>query len=145
MSTNTNATSWYQPTVIAAPTLELAIFEIDGIRFGLPITQLDRIVNNLTGNSASYPTDVEILDLHHQIFGISADEVSTAACAIVHRDGQPLCAIPVDTMPTLMLVPIDLIRSIPSELRSTNPLGIASHIAIVTAPTGDLTVFILEI
>jgi chemotaxis signal transduction protein len=143
MSANTNAPSWYQPTVATAPTIELAIFEIDGISFGLPISKLDRIVNNPSGNVASCPTDVDMLDLHQQIFGISA--VNTAACTIVRRDGQPPCAIPVDSIPTLMMVPIDRIRSIPDELRATNPLGIASHVAIVTAPTGDVTVFILEI
>jgi hypothetical protein len=143
MSANTNAPSWYQPTVTTAPTIELAIFEIDGISFGLPISKLDRIINNPTGNAASCPTDVEILDLHQQICGISA--VNTVACAIVRRDGQPPCAIPVDTIPTLILVPIDRIRSIPSELRATNPLVIASHVAIITLPTGDITVFMLEI
>jgi hypothetical protein len=142
MSANTNAPSWYQPTVTTAPTIELAIFEIDGISFGLPISKLDRIVNNPSGE-ASCPIDMEILDLHQQIFGIST--VNTAAWAIVRRDGQPPCAIPVDIIPTLMMVPIDRIRSIPSELRATNPLGIASHVAIVTATTGDITVFILEI
>jgi chemotaxis signal transduction protein len=143
MSANTNAPSWYQPTVTTAPTIELAIFEIDGISFGLPISKLDRIINDPSGNATTCPTDVEILDLHHQIFGISAE--SKAACAVVRRDGQPPCAIPIDTVPTLMMVPIDRIRSIPTELRATNPLGIASHVAIITAPTGDLTVFILEI
>jgi hypothetical protein len=143
MSANTSAPSWYQPTVTTAPTIELAIFEIDGISFGLPISKLDRIMNNSSDNAASCPTDVEMLDLHQQIFGIKAE--STVACAIVRRDGQPPCAIPVDTVPTLIMVPIDRIRSIPSELRSTNPLGIASHVAIITLPTGDITVFILEV
>jgi hypothetical protein len=143
MSANTNAPSWYQPTVTTAPTIEVAIFEIDGISFGLPISKLDRIINNPTSYAASCPTDVQILDLHQQIFGISA--VNTAACAIVRRDGQLPCAIPVDTIPTLIIMPIDRIRSIPSELRATNPLGIASHVAIITLPTGDVTVFILEI
>jgi chemotaxis signal transduction protein len=143
MSANTNAPSWYQPTVTTAPTIEMAIFEIDGISFGLPITKLDRIMNNPTGNATTCPTDVEILNLHQQIFGIST--TNTAACAVVRRDGQPPCAIPVDTVPTLIMVPIDRIRSIPNELRSTNPLGIASHVAIITLPTGDVTVFILEI
>jgi hypothetical protein len=143
MSANTNAPSWYQPTVTAAPTIELAIFEIDGISFGLPISKLDRIINDPSGTATTCPTDVEILDLHQQIFGINAE--STVACAIVRRDGQPPCAIPVDTIPTLMMVQIDRIRSIPSELRATNPLGIASHVAIITLTTGDVTVFILEI
>jgi hypothetical protein len=143
MSAHTNAPSWYQPTVTAAPTIEMAIFEIDGISFGLPISKLDRIINDPSGNATTCPTDVEILDLHQQIFGINAE--STVACAIVRRDGQPPCAIPIDTIPTLMMVPIDRIRSIPSELRSTNPLGIASHVTIITMPTGDITVFILEV
>ncbi len=143
MSAHTNAPSWYQPTATTAPTIEMAIFEIDGISFGLPISKLDRIINNPNGNAASCPTDVELLNLHQQIFGINAE--STVACTVVRRDGQPPCAIPVDTVPTLIMVPIDRIRSIPSELRSTNPLGIASHVAIITMPTGDVTVFILEI
>jgi hypothetical protein len=43
----------------------------------------------------------------------------------------------------LTLVPIDRIRILPDDFRATNPLGIASHVAMVTAPQGELTVFIL--
>jgi chemotaxis signal transduction protein len=141
-----NATSWYQPTVTAELTIEFAIFEIDGVSFGLPISKIDRIINNTsTDHNLSCPIDVEVLNLHHKIFGINSASSSAAACTIVRRDQQPPCAIPVDTIPTLTLVPIDRIRTIPSELRSTNSLGIASHVAIISTPAGELTVFILEI
>ena len=140
-----NATSWYQPTVTAELTIEFAIFEIGGVSFGLPISKIDRIINNTsTDNNLSCPIDVEILNLHHKIFGMSS-ALGAAACTIVRRDEQPPCAIPVDTIPTLTLVPIDRIRTIPSDLRSTNSLGVASHVAIISTPAGELTVFILEI
>ena len=140
-----NATSWYQPTEIATPTIEFAIFEIAGVSFGLPISKIDRIIiHTSSGEASSRPPDIAILNLHHQIFGISA-LADPAAYTIVWRDKQELCMIPVDTVPVLTAVIIDRIRTIPSDLRATNPLGIASHVAIISTPTGELTVFILDI
>jgi chemotaxis signal transduction protein len=138
------ATSWYQPTVTAAPTIELAIFDISDVSFGIPIAKIDRILSN-TNSSKPFdlPTGTQILDLHHHLFGIGS--LNPAAYAIVRRDCQAMCCIPVDTLPTISTIPIDRIRTLPPELRATSPIGIASHVAMMPTSTGELTVFILEI
>jgi purine-binding chemotaxis protein CheW len=138
-----NATSWYQPTVAAEPTIELVILDIRDVSFGLPIAKIDRIVNNSISDPHSLLAGSEILDLHQQLFGLKC--LAPAAYVMVRRDRQEMCSIPVDNMPTLTNVPIDRICTLPAELRETSPIGIASHVAIISTTTGDLTVFILEI
>ncbi len=139
-----NVASWYQPTVTAAPTIELVIFDISDVSFGIPIAKIDRILNQIgTSQPFDLPADTQILDLHHQLFGFSFP--NPAAYVIVRRDRLSVCGIPVDTLPTISHVPIDRIRTLPSELRATSPIGIASHVAMISEPTGELTVFILEI
>jgi chemotaxis signal transduction protein len=139
-----NATAWYQPTVTATPTIELVVFDINNVSFGIPIAKIDRILKHNDPNEQfDLPADAQVLDLHHQLFGIRS--VTPAAYVIVRRDRQELCHLPVDHLPTISTVQIDRIRSIPPELRATSPIGIASHVALISEPTGELTVFILEI
>ncbi len=139
-----NATAWYQPTVTAEPMIELVIFDICDVSFGIPIAKIDRVVSNTSiTDSHPLPAGSQILDLHQQLFGIKC--LAPAAYLIVRRDRQEMCSIPADNLPTLTNVPIDRIGTLPTELRETSPIGIASHVARISTSTEDLTVFILEI
>jgi chemotaxis signal transduction protein len=124
------------------PTVELIVFDVDEISFGIPIAKIDRIINSIhLGEDYTLTKNVEILDLHDRLFGISISHPT--AIAILIGDSQQLYGIPIDTVPTLTLVPLDRIRTLPSEFRTNNPLGIASHLAIVSTPINELTIFIL--
>ena len=85
MFANTISTKWSETTVKNEPTIELVVFDIDEVSFGIPI----------------------------------------------------------DTVPTLVCIPLDLIRTLPDDFRTTNPVGIASHIAMISNSTTALTIFIL--
>jgi chemotaxis signal transduction protein len=143
MSANTTANSWYQPTVTAAPTIELVIFDINDVKVGLPIAKIDRVVNHTSTSTALNLPNIHSLDLHQQLFGISASD--PAAYVIVRKDKQQMCSIPVDTVPTFTTVNIDRIRTIPPELRATSPIGIASHVAIISTELEESPIFILEV
>ena len=125
------------------PTVELIVFEIGEVIFGIPIVKIDRIISDIhLGEDYTLTKNVEILDLHDRLFGI--DISNPTAIAIFTSDAQQLYGIPIETIPTLASVPLDRIRTLPSEFRTNNPLGIASHIAMISTPIAELTIFILD-
>ncbi len=144
MSGNSNTATWYQPTVVAVPTIEFAIFQIGAVNFGLPISKIYRIIDSSNVNTTlDLPADIESLDLHYQIFETCS--LNPISHVIINGEGQKLLSISVDTVPILMTVPIDRIRLISEELRSQSSLKIASHVAIIFDGIEELTMFILEI
>ena len=144
MSGNTNTATWYQPTVVAVPAIEFAIFQIGEVNFGLPISKIYRIIDSQnTNGTLDLPADIDRLDLHDRIFETCC--LNPISQVIVNGNRQKLLSIFVDTVPILMTVPIDRIRLISEELRSQSPLKIASHIAIIFDGIKEITVFILEI
>jgi hypothetical protein len=129
-------------------TIELIIFNLGEISFGIPITKIDRVINNdrlvgvaspLENRDFNIDKEVEILDLHYRLFGTSIS--NPTAMAIFTSDR--LYGIPFDTVPTLTCIPLDRIRTLPSDFRTKNSLGIASHIAIISTPMVESTIFIL--
>jgi chemotaxis signal transduction protein len=143
MLTNTILNKWSETIEMIVPTIELIVFDIGDVSFGIPITKIDRIISNVhLDQDYTLTQNVEIVDLHDQLTGMAIS--SPTAIAIFTNAAQQLAGIPIDTVPILVTVPLDRIRIIPSEFRATNPLGIASHIAIISDPGTELTIFILE-
>ena len=125
-------------------TLELVLFDIGIAYFGLPIFNVDRIVDlsNINNDFSSLLTGAKILDLHHQLFGMSLSD--PPIWIIAKSFNGRLYRIPTDILPTLTHVTLDRLRILPDDFRATSPLGIASHVAMVTAPQGgELTVLIV--
>jgi hypothetical protein len=102
------------------------------------MSKIDRVINNLTQADFQLDTDLELLDLHHQLFGTSI--ITTAM--VIFKGDRSYC-IPIDTSPTLKYIPLDRIRTLPAEFRATNPLGIASHVAMTSIDDRQLMIFIL--
>jgi chemotaxis signal transduction protein len=124
------------------PTIELIIFDIGEVSFGIPITKINRVISSIfIGEDFSLTQDVEILDLHHQLTGISL--ATPNAIAIFTGDRKKLYGIPIDTVPTIVCIPLDRIRALPDEIRTNDSIGIATHVAMVSDPELELTVFIL--
>jgi hypothetical protein len=145
MHSNPSATqslpAWDRPTGTAIPIVELAIFDIGSACFGLPISTIDRVIDLSAGNHdfSSLLIDAEIIDLHHRLFGLSLADPHI--WIMFNSLKGRLYRIPADTLPTLIPVPLDRIRILPDDVRSANPLGIASHVALVTTESqGKLTV-----
>lgn len=142
MLTNTTATKWSEPLDQSTSKIELIIFDIGEVSFGIPITKIDRIISNIhLDQDHTLTENVTILDLHDQLTGISI--VNPTAIAIFTTDQQQSFGIPINTVPTLLAVPLELIRTIPNEFRTTSPLDVASHLALVPMSMTQLTIFIL--
>jgi chemotaxis signal transduction protein len=142
MFANTISNKWSEITEPVEVTVELIVFDIGEVSFGIPIAKIDRIVSSIhLGEDYTLTQNVEILDLHHTLSGTALSHPN--AIAIFTGDDRQLYGIPIDTVPTLMAVPLDRIRELPNDFRANNPLGIATHIAIISDSIADLTIFIL--
>jgi hypothetical protein len=141
MFTNTVSNKWTETTKKIEATIELIVFNLGEVSFGIPMTKIDRVLNqtNLL-QDFKLMAGLEVLDLHHRLFGNSI--INPTAMVIVR--GDKLVCIPIDTTPTLISVPLDLIRILPTEFRSNSPLGIASHVAMIAIDDKESTIFILE-
>jgi hypothetical protein len=131
----------FQPQSTTA--IESILFEIDAVWFGIPLHRVDRIVDitNIR-NDFSDLGGVEPLDLHELLFGHHLAEPT--AWTIYRRDAISLSyAIPVNSVPTLISIPFDRIRQLPADFRTTSPLGIASHVALITEFDRELTVLMI--
>lgn len=141
MLLNTSSNKWIQIPEQVTLKIETIVFDLGEVSFGIPINKIDRIISNVhLDKNPTLTQNVEIIDLHDRLTGIPIS--NPTAIAIFTNDSQQLCGIPIDTVPTLICVPLDRIRTLPHNFRTTNPLGIASHIAMVSTPT-ELTIFIL--
>jgi chemotaxis signal transduction protein len=142
MFANIVSGKWAEIAKQVEPMLELVVFDLAKVSFGIPMTKIKRIVSSVfIGEDFSLTQNVEILDLHHRLAGI---EISNPqAIAIFTSNDRQLYGIPLDTVPTLMSIPLDRIRTLPDDFRSTSPLGVASHIAVIPNSTTALTIFIL--
>jgi hypothetical protein len=131
-----------EPKQRSSPAIELVVFKIDCVSFGIPMTKINRVISNVfIGEDFSLTQDVEILDLHYHLSGV---EIATFnAIAIFTGKNSQLYGIPIETAPILVSVPADRIRILPSETRTNTPLGIASHIAIIANEDSQLTILIL--
>jgi chemotaxis signal transduction protein len=140
MFTNTISNKWTETAKKIDATIELIIFNLGEVSLGIPMTKIDRVLNetNLL-QDFSLGTEIEILDLHHRLFGIS---ITNPTAMVIFREDK-LVGIPIDTTPTLISVPLDRIRILPTEFRTNSPLGIASHVAITSIGDSELTIFIL--
>ena len=136
---NTISNQWIE-TIEKAATIELIIFDIGKVSFGIPMTKIDRVITKATfDKDFEIESEIEILDLHHRLFASSIGNPTE----IVILNTDRLYAIPIDSTPTLIDVPLDRLRIIPAEFRTNNPLGIASHLAIFSTSNAELTIFIL--
>ncbi len=131
------------PTAIGVATsIELIIFKIEEVWFGIPLRSVERIVDiTNVHHDFSALASVELLDLHERLFGITLAEPT--AWTIFKDAAGNLSGIPVDPVPTLAVVPLDRIRQLHIDFRTTSPLGCASHVALITESDRELTVFML--
>jgi chemotaxis signal transduction protein len=134
---------WPEQKRQVVPTIELVMFEVAQLNFGIPMTKVNRVISNVfIGEDFSLTQDVKILDLHHRLSGIEISNPN--AIAIFTGTDRQLYGIPIETAPTLISIPLDRIRTIPNDVRQSNPLGIANHIAMISTENTELTIFILS-
>ena len=140
MFTNTVSNKWTETAKKTEETIELIVFSLGDVIFGIPITKIDRIVNKTNlDRDFHLSAEIEILDLHHRLFGNSI----VNPVAMVVLKGDRLVGILIDVTPMLTPVTIDLIRVLPDQFRTNSPLGIASHIAVISDFAIDSAIFII--
>ena len=141
MFTNTVSNKWTETAKQVEATIELIVFNLGEVSIGIPMIKIDRVVNiTHLDRDFNLSEGLEILDLHHRLFGNSIANPT----AIVVLRGWNLTGIPIDTTPTLIDVPLDRIRILPTGFRTNSPLGIASHIAMISSSNQELTIFIIS-
>jgi hypothetical protein len=142
MFANTISNKWAETTTTVT-TFDLIVFEIDRVSFGIPAAKIARIISSgFLGEDYSLTQNVEILDLHERITGKSI--VSPTAIVLWIDSREQIAAIPIETVPVMVAVPLDRIRTLPHDFRQQNPIGIASHVAMTTDDeNNELTIFIL--
>jgi hypothetical protein len=141
MFANTVSNKWMETTAQESATIDLIVFDVGEVSFGISLGKVDRVIEKPADcQDFNIGTGTQILDLHHRLFGSSI--ANPTAMVIFRSDG--LYGIPLDTTPTLIAVPLDRIRILPNEFRHDNSLDIASHIAMISTPTAELTIFILD-
>jgi hypothetical protein len=141
MFANTLSNKWVETTT-AVTTLDLIVFAVDRVSFGIPMTKIDRIISSVfLGEDYSLTQNVDILDLHDHLTGESI--VSPTSIVLWIDAHQQLAAIPIETVPVMVSVPLDRIRTLPHDFRQQDRLGIASHVAMITIENIESTIFIL--
>ncbi len=141
MFANILSNKWVETTTSIA-TLDLIVFEVERVSFGIPMTKIDRIISSVfLGEDYSLTQNVDILDLHYRLTGESI--VSPTSIVLWIDAQQQLAAIPIETVPMMVSVPLDRIRTLPSDFRQQSPIGMASHVAMTTIENIESTIFIL--
>jgi chemotaxis signal transduction protein len=149
MLTDTITAKWSEPIAQSIPEIELIIFDIGEVRFGIPITKIDRIISNThlerlavcdSNQNHTLMENVTVIDLCDRLTGTA---IVNPTAIVIFTSDQQLIGIPINTVPTLLAISIDLIRTLPHEFRITSPLGIASHLAIVPMSMTQITILIL--
>ncbi len=141
MFTNTVSNKWTETAKKVESAIELIVFNLGEVSFGISMAKIDRILNetNLL-RDFSLIAGIEILDLHHRLFGTS---IANPTAMVIFREDKLVC-IPIDTTPALISVPLDRIRILPAEFRTDSPLSVASYVAMTSIDDSELTIFILE-
>ena len=156
-STNTTAENAQQhkkqPTV---RSLQLVVFDIGTLKFAVPIQYTYKVVNcgsihssglNHVGITHLDNLEVTVIDLDQHLFKAKPASRSPAQTVllIVQNSLGELCGIPIACTPTLMEIPLSMIRVLPTSYRRADTLDIASHVAVIPQKTATLTLFVLDV
>jgi chemotaxis signal transduction protein len=140
----------------AVQSLQLLVFSLGTLKFAVPIQHTYKVVNcdsihssglNHVGITHLDNLEVTVIDLHQRLFKTNhASEAPTQTVLLVVQNSLgELCGIPTATTPTLMDVPLSMIRVLPASYRRADTLDIASHVAVIPQKATTLTLFVLDV
>lgn len=91
--------------------------------------------------------EVTVLDLQQLLRTQRRDEtvLSDRYLIIAQTKAGKLCGIPVETVPTLMEVPLSTVRVLPSSYQRAANLDVVSHVAVIPQEEGSLTLFFVDV
>lgn len=152
------------PNIVAQPTanpktnqgnLKIVVFQVGRLSFALPIYTIVKIASHipvsrsgLNSFGIAHLGDIEItiVDLYQRLFHQASTFVTTQEYLIVAQtSSQEILGIEVGTIPVILEVPYNQIRTLPASYRRLDTLEIASHVTIIPESEGNRTVFLLDV
>ena len=137
--------------------LKLLVFDLGKLTLALPVEQVQKVIKHsaVHGSGLSYVNlihleeqEVAVIDLHRKLFKVSQPEIKeNKGYFIITKSviGEPL-GIMIAQTPSLIDVPLELVRTLPNSYRSADTLEIASHVAVIPqSENKSLTIFILDL
>ena len=137
--------------------LKLVVFQVGKLTLSLPVEQVAKVTKYTSthGSGLSHVNlahlgnqEVTIIDLHHKLFKVSQDELSSEKgyFIITRNNAGDSVGIRVLQTPALLDVPFSRIRILPLSYRHADTLEIASHVAVIPQDNETLqTIFILDV
>jgi chemotaxis signal transduction protein len=136
--------------------MKVVMFAIGSIHCAINIFSIYKIVSStkLYGEDNHWVSmmrvddrEVTVIDLHRRLFpnDPSVSNSRPSYIAILQNSQGEMYGLPVRGMPSLIEIGVDNIRVLPASFRQANALGMASHVAVVPQPSGQLTVFLLDV
>ncbi len=103
----------------------------DSDRHGLGMVDVDR-------------QTVTVINLHQHLKPSTGPQPLHRRFLILTQTRQgELCGIPVDAPPVLMELSLEAIRPLPATYRQSDPLGMASHMALLQEEEGERQIYLL--
>ncbi|UBF24709.1 chemotaxis protein CheW [Kovacikia minuta CCNUW1] len=140
----------------ATQSLHLIVFDIGNLKLAVPIQFTYKVANyssvhgsglNHMGVTHVDNLEITVVDLHRRLFkSDQTDEFSPDNCLVIVQNSMgELCGVPSANAPTLMEVPLSMIRALPPSYRRSDTLDIASHVAVIPQASSTLTLFLLDV
>lgn len=142
-------------TIKTTQLLKLVVFSIGRLNVSIPIQSVKKIINRTTvyGSGLNHigvahigDREMAVVDLHKRLFNESqmTESGTTGYIVLAKRSsGEQFGILAIET-PTLIDVPLSLVRVLPESYRRADTLEIASHVAVISTPT-EMTIFVLDV
>jgi purine-binding chemotaxis protein CheW len=136
--------------------VKLLTFSIGKLNIALHIDCATKIINStaIYGSGLNHlglahigDKEITVVDLHKRLFRTPLPRDSeTQGYLILAKNSQGEdFGILTNETPTLVDVPLADIRLLPDSYRHADTLVIASHVAVIPQPQGQITVFLLDV
>jgi purine-binding chemotaxis protein CheW len=141
----------------ASTTLRVVTFPVGKLTLSVPIQSVYRVLSQVPvygsgerGVGIAHLEDYEltVFDLEYQLFTQKNQEpiaAPTGSHIVVVQSETEVLGLLVKQAPTLMNLPRDRVRVLPSSYRKADTLGFCSHVAVVEEGEETKTVFLLDV
>lgn len=153
LSPSSDPTLHASQPMASTPTLKAILFQIANLNLAVRIESVFKILKqppidssgiNCAAIAHLHDQEVRVFDLHRQIFHTSSIS-KLPYLIVVQSTTTDRCAIPVQTVPSLIQIPLSTLRVLPESYRHADTLGVASHVALIPHIPTPLTVFLLDV
>jgi purine-binding chemotaxis protein CheW len=153
---NSSTTNLIRSSATTASTLKVIAFKVNTLHLAVQIDAVHKILRHTSiYSSGLHPVgvahvddrEVTVLDIQRRLFHTtSINALGESNYLIVIRNTlNELYGIPVETVPTLVDIPLSSLRVLPASYRQADTLSIASHVAIIPQDEHTLTLFLLSL